>query len=193
MKENKDMNDADVEEQVEEQLIDVESKAEKKKKDKVLKIKESEYAKIVEEGKEYKDKYLRLFAEFDNARKRMDREKQDFVKYANEELIVEILTILDGLELSIKSAKAKDSEDGEAFLKGIEMVVTQMHAFLNKYGVKPIKALGTIFDPHNHEVLLQEETSEHDDGLVLEELQKGYLLGEKVVRTAKVKIAKQKN
>lgn len=159
-------------------------------KEKMIKIKESERLKLVEEGAQYKEKYVRLYAEFENARKRMEREKQDFFRYANEKLIVEFLGILDDLERSVESAKA-NHQDYTAFVKGIEMVMAHIHEMLKKNGVKPIEVKGKLFDPHAHEVLLQEETEELDDGMVIDELQKGYTLGEKVVRTAKVKVAKK--
>ncbi|OGX38236.1 MAG: nucleotide exchange factor GrpE [Omnitrophica WOR_2 bacterium RIFCSPHIGHO2_02_FULL_52_10] len=154
-------------------------------------IKESEHARLIEEAAKYKDQYVRLYAEFENARKRMEREKQDFIRYANEELIVEFLNILDNLERSVESARA-NHQDYNAFVKGIELVMAHIHDMLKKSGVKPIEAKGKMFDPHSHEVLMQEETDKHEDGLVLEEFQKGYSLGGRVVRTAKVKVAKKK-
>lgn len=160
-------------------------------KDNVLEIKESEYKKLNDELASYKDKYLRIYAEFENARKRMDREKQEFVKYANEGLIVDFLNVLDDLERSVEAAKAKH-EDYTAFLKGIEMVMAHIYDLLKKNGVKSIEAKGKKFDPHAHEVLLQEENDNVDEGTVLEEFQKGYSLGERVVRTAKVKVSKKK-
>ena len=89
---------------------------EKPAKDKMIKIKESEHVKLIEEAAKYKDQYVRLYAEFDNARKRMDREKQEFIKFANEGLIMEFLGILDNLERSVEAAKAKH-QDYTAFLK----------------------------------------------------------------------------
>jgi len=160
-------------------------------KSKMIKIKASEHTQLIEEAVKYKEQYIRLYAEFENARKRMDREKQEFVRYANEELIVEFLDILDNLERSVESAKT-DHQDSTAFVKGIEMVMAHILEMLKKNGVKPIDVKGKIFDPHYHEVLMQEESEEFDDGAVVEELQRGYCMGEKVVRTAKVKIIKQK-
>lgn len=166
-------------------------KAKKPVKEKMIKIKESEHAQLIEEAAKYKEQYVRLYAEFENARKRMDREKQEFIRYANEGLIVEFLDILDNLERSIESAKTKH-EDYEAFVKGIELVMANIHDMLKKNNVKPMKVDGKMFDPHRHEVLMQEERQDLDDGTVIEEFQKGYCLGEKVVRTAKVKVAKKK-
>ncbi len=167
-------------------------KSGKSVEEKMIKIKVSEHAHLIEEAAKYKEQYVRLYAEFENARKRMDREKQEFIRYANEGLIVEFLDILDNLERSIESAKAKH-EDYEAFVKGIELVMANIHDMLKKNNVKPMKVDGKMFDPHRHEVLMQEERQDLDDGTVIEEFQKGYCLGEKVVRTAKVKVAKKKS
>jgi len=177
-------------EKKEEQKVQV-KKTKKPAKEKMIKVKESEYAQLAEEAAKYKEQYVRLYAEFENARKRMDREKLDFIRYANEELIVEFLGILDDLERSVDSAKAKH-EDYEAFVKGIEMVMKHIHDMLKKNGVEPLEVKGKMFDPHSHEVLMQEEHKDFDEGTITEELQKGYCLGERVIRTAKVKVAKKK-
>lgn len=163
----------------------------KNPKEKIIKLKESEHAKLIEEAARYKDQYVRLYAEFENARKRMERDKQDFVRYANEELIVEFLDILDNLERSIEAARTSH-QDYAAFIKGVEMVMAHIYEMLKRNGVKPIEAQGKSFDPHFHEVLMQEESEEHEDGHILQEFQKGFFLADKVVRTAKVKVAKKK-
>jgi len=157
----------------------------------VISLKESEYKKLLNELAECRDKYLRVCAEFDNARKRMDREKGDFVKYANQELLADFLDILDDLERSVEAAKA-NHEDYDAFLKGIEMVMAHVYDLLKKNDVRPIEAKGKMFDPHRHEALLQEERDDVDEGTVLDEFQKGYMMGDKVIRTNKVKVAKKK-
>ena len=160
--------------------------------EKIVSLKESEYQKLTRELADYKDKYIRLFAEFENARKRMERERFEFVKYANEGLIQEFLNILDNLERSVEAAKAKH-EDYNAFLKGIEMVMAHTYELLKKNNVVPLEAKGRKFDPHCHEALLQEETDEYEDLTIIEELQKGYKLGDRVIRTSKVKVAKRKS
>ncbi|MDP8265810.1 MAG: nucleotide exchange factor GrpE [Candidatus Aceula meridiana] len=154
-------------------------------------LSKEEHQKIIDELAEYKDKYIRLFAEFDNARKRMERERGEFVRYANQELIVEFLNILDDLERSIEAARA-NHEDYDAFLKGIEMVMAHVYDLLKKNDVKPIEAKGKMFDPNCHEVLMQEEDDKVEEGTVLEEFQKGYMIGDRIVRTNKVKVAKKK-
>lgn len=149
-----------------------------------------EHEKLLKELAESKEKYVRLVAEFDNARKRADRERSEFVKYANESLIADFLTIMDDLDRVVIAANA-NHQDYQAFLKGVEMVMARIHELLRKNNVKPIDALGKPFDPHSHEILMQ-EPSEQEEGTVIEELQKGYLLGERIVRTSKVKVAIKK-
>lgn len=149
---------------------------------------QAEYLQLKKEAAEYKDKYLRLLAEFDNARKRYERERVEFVKYATEGIIGEFLSILDDLQRTVAAANAKH-QDYDAFLKGTEMVMAHIYEMLKKNGVKPIEAIGKKFDPHCHEVLMQEPSPAHEDGTVLEELQKGYAMGDRVIRTAKVKVA----
>ena len=163
---------------------------EAKKKSKMIKVDEAEYLALQNELKDLKDKHVRLYAEFDNARKRMEREKQEFVKYANENVIIEFLEILDDLERTFQAAKKEIPDHQSPFFKGLVMVMDRTKAFLQKNGVKPIKALGAQFDHNAHEVMMQEETDKHEDNTVIEVFQEGYYLGEKVVRTAKVKLAK---
>ena len=140
----------------------------------------------------HKDKYVRLLAEFDNMRKRHERERNDLIKYAHEEVIVECLKLYDDLERSLSSFKLKEGTDAN-LVKGLEMVYNNMKELMGKYEVKPIEVKGKPFDHNTQEVLMQQETSEFPDGIVMEELEKGYTLGGKVVRTAKVKVAKNAN
>ena len=136
-----------------------------------------------------KDKYVRLLAEFENMRKRQERERSEIIKYAHEEIVVEFLGIYDDLERALSASKSKLEQD-EALVKGLEMVVNNMRELLKKYGVKPIESVGKPFNPNMHEPLLQAETNDFPDGHVMEEFQKGYTLAGRVVRTAKVKVAK---
>jgi molecular chaperone GrpE len=163
------------------------------KEEKVVTLKESEYLKLKEDAqkaKEHWEKLLRLQAEFENTRKRLEREKQDFLKFANEGIILELLNILDDLERTVGLAQSKH-EDVQSFLKGVEMILAHLYEMLKEYGVKPIEAEGKIFDPHYHEALMQVENKDLPEHTVVEELQKGYLLNEKVIRTSKVKVSKK--
>ena len=154
-------------------------------------IAESEYQKLVRDAAESKDKYLRLLAEFENARKRNERERMEFIKYAKEEVLEDFLNILDDLERTMNAAKA-NHQDYAAFLKGMELVMGNIREVLKRNEVKPIESVGKMFDPALHEALMQEEKEDCKDGEIVEEFQKGYLLGEKVIRFAKVKVAKRK-
>jgi molecular chaperone GrpE len=147
--------------------------------------------KAPEEKNDYKDKYMRILAEFDNMRKRHERERSDLIKYAHEEVIIEILKVYDDLERSLNAFKA--SEADKNLVKGLEMVYNNMKDLMNRYEVKPMDTKGKPFDHNTQEVLMQQETKEFPDGIVMEELEKGYTLGGRVVRTAKVKVAKNIN
>lgn len=164
----------------------------KAKEEKLVTIDEQELLKLKEDaqkGKESWDKLLRLQADFDNTRKRLEREKQDFIKFANESLILELLNILDDLERVVNLAESK-SEDMPAFLKGVEMILAHIYEMLKEHGVKPIDAEGKVFDPNYHEALMQVENKDLPEHTVVEEMQKGYLLNDRVIRTAKVKVSK---
>ena len=134
---------------------------------------------------------MRLQADFENTRKRLEKEKHDFVKFANEGIISELLNILDDLERAVGLAESKH-EDFPAFLKGIEMILAHLYEMLKEYGIKPIEAEGKLFDTNLHEVLMQIENKDLPEHTVIEELQKGYLLNDRVIRTAKVKVSKQR-
>jgi len=165
----------------------------KKEEEKIVSLKESEYLKLKEEAdkaKEYWERLLRLQADFDNTRKRLEREKQDFVKFANEGIIFELLNVLDDLERAVGLAESKD-QDLQAFLKGVEMILAHLYEMLKVYGVKPIEAKGKLFDPNLHEALMQTESADVPEHTVVEEMQKGYLLNDRVIRTAKVKVSKK--
>ncbi|MDD5196612.1 MAG: nucleotide exchange factor GrpE [Candidatus Omnitrophica bacterium] len=166
---------------------------ENNKEEKIVSLKESEYLKLKEDAdkvKEFSDKALRLQADFENTRKRLEKEKQDFVKFANEGIILELLNVLDDLGRSVSLAETH-KEDLTAFLKGVEMILAHLYEMLKEYGLKPIEAEGKIFDPHYHEALLQIEDKDLPEHTIVEELQKGYLLNERVIRTAKVKVSKK--
>lgn len=154
-------------------------------------LKESEYKKLVEDTANFKDKYVRILAEFDNARKRNERERAELIKYAHEEVIIETLGLYEDLERSLESSK-KFSADANT-IKGLELVVGKMRDLLKRYEVKPVESVGKKFDPSCHEAMLQIESEEHEDGTIVEEFQRGYWLGDRVVRTAKVKVAKNSN
>lgn len=150
----------------------------------------SDADKMQKELSEAKDKYIRLFAEFDNMRKRNERERSALIKYAHEEVIIEMLGFFEDFERTIAAAKSNPSE-AQDLLKGIEMVYGRMQQLLKKYDVREIECLGKKFDPACHEALMIDESTDQEDGMILEVFQKGYTLGDRVVRTAKVKVSKK--
>jgi molecular chaperone GrpE len=163
------------------------------KEEKIITIKEPEYLKLKEDAQKAQecwDRLLRTQADFENTRKRLEREKQDFVKFANEGIILELLNVLDDLGRTVELAQSKH-QDLPAFLKGVEMILAHLYELLKEYGVKPIDAQGKLFDPHYHEALMQEENKDLPEHTIVEELQKGYLLNDRVIRTAKVKVSKK--
>lgn len=168
-------------------------KEEQHKEEKIITLHESVYLKLkadAEKAQECWDKLLRVQADFENTRKRLEKEKQDFVKFANEGVIVELLNILDDLERTVE-LEHSEHQDLTAFLKGVEMILAHLYEMLKEYGVKPIESEGKLFDPHLHEALMQVENKDLPEHTIVEELQKGYLLNERVIRTSKVKVSKK--
>lgn len=161
--------------------------------ERLVQLKESEYLKLKEEvgkARTCEDRLLRMHADLENTRKRLEREKQDFVKFANEGIIAELLNVLDDLERTVELAQ-KQPQNFTVFLKGVEMILSHLYEMLKGYGVKPIEAAGKIFDPHLHEALMQVEDKNLPEHTVIEELQKGYTINDRVLRTTKVKVSKK--
>jgi molecular chaperone GrpE len=131
------------------------------------------------------DRLLRTAAEFDNYRKRMDRERRDLSDYAASDVLSELLPIVDNLERAMQAAPADDP-----LRKGVELIHKQMLDLLRKRNVRPIEATGQMFDPNFHNAVFHEASSEHREGEVIEELQRGYMIGDRLLRPAMVKVAK---
>ena len=132
---------------------------------------------------ELTDTLKRLQAEFENFKKRTDKEKLEFMKFANARIIGEMLPVIDSFELALKN-----TADKEKFVEGIKMIYAQLHSLLAAEGLKPIQTAKQLFNPYRHEVLMK-EASEKPEGTILEEFQKGYMLNDKVLRFTKVKIS----
>jgi len=161
--------------------------------EKTVTLKESEYLKLKEgadKAGEYWDKILRMQADFENTRKRLEKDKQDFIKFANEGIILELLNTLDDLERTVELSQS-GHQDISGFLKGVEMILAHLYEMLKEYGVKPIEAEGKLFDPHFHEALMQAENKDLPEHTIVEELQKGYTLNGRVIRTSKVKVSRK--
>ncbi|HKY20863.1 MAG TPA: nucleotide exchange factor GrpE [Vicinamibacterales bacterium] len=144
---------------------------------------------IVELRKErdaLQDRLLRQAAEFDNYRKRIDRERRDISQYAATEFLQELLPIIDDFERALRI----DAAGAESYRQGLEIIHRALMEMLRKRGVTPIEAVGTIFNPELHQAVSHEEDPDRRDGEVTEEFARGYRMGDKLLRPAMVKVAK---
>ena len=143
------------------------------------------------EVQELYDRLLRVSAEFENYKKRASREMEEFRKFSNQSLIKEMLSVIDNLELAINSTNGhKDIDKG--LVDGLEMTHREILKVFEKFNVKPISAKGQLFDPTFHEAVMQEESGDYPDNTVINELQKGYLIHERLLRPSMVVVAKFK-
>lgn len=133
------------------------------------------------------DRLLRTAAEFENYRRRVERERRDQADHAVASALEELLPIIDNLELALG---APAGSDPEVYRKGVELIHLQMAELVKKRGVKPIVAVGADFDPRVHQAVVHEVSADHREGEVMEELRRGYTLGDRLLRAALVKVAK---
>ena len=131
-----------------------------------------------------KEKYLRLAAEYDNYRKRSQKERESIFRDVKADTVTKLLPVYDNLERALK-AECSDP----AYKKGVELTMTQLKTIFDDLGVKPIAAVGEKFDPALHNAVMHTESDEHDEGVIVEEFQKGFILGDKVIRFSLVKVA----
>jgi len=149
---------------------------------------EAELKERVAEVEALNDRLLRLHAEFENYKKRMARERSEFVKFANEALILEFLPVLDSLERAL--ATARSAAEAQAVAEGLEIILRLFQTTLEKVGVKVIEALEREFDPNLHQAAAQVESPDGRDNIVMEEVRKGYLLEGRLLRPSMVKVSK---
>ena len=142
-----------------------------------------------EEAKETYDRLLRVSAEFENYKKRSAREMEDFRKFANQSLLKEMLSVVDNLELAINSANEKHKSES-SLKEGLNLTLKEILRVFEKFNVIPIESKGKTFDPTYHEAVMQEETDEHPENTVISEMQKGYLIHDRLLRPAMVVVAK---
>jgi molecular chaperone GrpE len=134
------------------------------------------------------DQLLRRQAEFENYRKRVERERGETYQRARAEVLLEFLPVVDNLERALSSLE-NSRGDAEALLHGVELIHRQFHDALGKFGLEPVPAVGQTFDPHVHEAVTMEPTDKHEENTIIEEFQRGYKMGDKLLRPAKVKVA----
>ncbi|MCL2185231.1 MAG: nucleotide exchange factor GrpE [Treponema sp.] len=148
---------------------------------------EDKIAELETQLAETRDQLLRKAAEFENFRKRMNQEKQSAIEYANQSLLLDIILIIDDFERAIQAGET--STDYAGLLEGIKMIEKRLASQLeNKWGLKRFNCAGEVFDPNLHEAVMMEKSSEISEAVVQEDFQKGYMLKERVIRAAKVKV-----
>lgn len=165
---------------------------EEKQEEENLREGEEDMAAALEEARiklqESEDRILRLAADFENTKKRLEREREISLKYAEENILKELLPGIDNIERAMD--QGKDANNIASLLEGVELTRDGLLATLEKYGVKAIESIGQPFDPNIHEALAMEETEEIEPNMVLREFQKGYLYKDRLLRPAKVIVSK---
>ena len=163
----------------------------KEKLSKSLEEKLSKTKELVQEkdnlSKEYLGRLERLHADFDNYKKRQEKKQKEFIEFANERLINNLLSVIDNLERALDSTK--NEKDTKAIKEGINNTLKEFSNILNKEGVKPMRSIGHRFDPYKHEAVMRAETDKYSEDTVTEEFRKGYYIKSKVLRPAMVKVA----
>ena len=148
--------------------------------------------KLEEAERQAKDNYerlLRVSADFENYKKRTAREMQDLVKYANEKILKEMLTVVDNLERAIESA-SNHYDTNDPLIQGVYLTLSETLKILERHQVKPVVSLGEPFDPSFHQAMMQEEVQDQPPNTVVKELQKGYLIHDRLLRPALVAVSK---
>jgi molecular chaperone GrpE len=139
------------------------------------------------ERDDYKDRWLRKTAEFENYRKRVERERREQADQTVTDLLLELLVIDDDFD---RALTVDAGEGGSAYRRGVELIHGKLQDLLGKHGVRPIEALGSDFDPNVHQAVIHESSPGHREGEVIGELRRGYMIGERLLRPAMVKVAK---
>ncbi len=178
MEDRDDMNEEEIEEQ-----------EEAEEEDSPL---QKEIEELKAKNQELEDKYLRELADFENIKKRLEREKSQAVSYANEEFARDLLPVIDSMDFAADSANKAENEDSEyadKLKEGINLTIEQFKKVMQKHGIELID-VDEGFNPHYHDAVMQVESDEHDEGEIVELLQKGYKIKDRVLRPAMVSVAK---
>lgn len=158
-------------------------------------VEDEEYEESINEEvkklKELEDKYLRTYADFENFRKRVAKEKEDLTFFTTQKLLQELLDVKDHLELAL--SHAKEETESKSLKEGVQLTLKQMDRFLEKFQVKEVPAEGVKFDPNFHEAIQHEESDQQEPGSVVSVYQKGYTLRDRLLRAARVSVAKEKS
>jgi molecular chaperone GrpE len=144
-------------------------------------------ADLTRERDELLDRLMRKTAEFDNYRRRLERERREQADRAAAGLLLEVLLVVDDFD---RALAVEADEASSTYRRGIELIHTKLHDLLRRHGVQPIEALGTDFDPNLHEAVIHEPSTLYREGVVIAELQRGYKIGDRLLRPSMVKVAK---
>lgn len=147
----------------------------------------SELSKLQAELEEQQQRVLRTQADFDNFRRRTQKEKEDLAKYASSLLITELLPVIDNFERALSTGT--DNPEVSSYAKGVEMIFRQLEGVLKAEGLEEMNSVGQPFNPEYHQAIMQVESDEYEEGIVVEEVQKGYKLKDRVLRPAMVKVS----
>jgi len=147
----------------------------------------SEVTELQRERDDYKDRWVRKSAEFDNYRRRIERERREQADQAVVDLLQDLLLVVDDFD---RALEVDAGEGGAAYRKGVELIHGKLHDLLRRQGLKPIDSLGADFDPNIHQAVMHELSPEHREGEVIGELRKGYTMNDRLLRPAMVKVAK---
>lgn len=142
------------------------------------------------EEEDFKDKYFRLLAEMENSRKRLQKEKHEMTRFAIENVISEVLTPIDTFESALGFTEQM-SEETRNWSKGFGMILSQFKEILSNHNIVSFHSIGEMFNPHHHEAVEVEETEDHPEGTILKEFLKGYKSGDRIIRAARVKVARK--
>jgi molecular chaperone GrpE len=148
---------------------------------------QDEIARLKAEAEEHQQRFVRAQADFDNFRRRTQKEKEELAKYASMKLVTELVPVIDNFERAM--ATVPEGTEVESFSKGIEMIFRQLETVLNNEGLTSMDTVGQPFNPEFHQAIMSVESDEYEEGTVVEEVQKGYMLKDKVLRPAMVKVS----
>jgi len=165
-------------------------KEDKEKNDDPLKVMEARLESMEQESKDSHDRFLRVSAEFENYKKRAAREMNDFRKFANESFVKAMLPVVDNLDRAIESS-SDDDHSNSSVVEGVNMTLKEILKIFEQFGVKPFESLGKTFDPALHQAVMQEESDDHPEKTILNELEKGYMMHDRLLRPAMVVVSKK--
>ncbi|SFL33380.1 molecular chaperone GrpE [Paenibacillus sp. 1_12] len=148
---------------------------------------EQELLQLRQQSEENYQRSLRTQADYDNFRRRTRLEKEEFAKYASQKVIEQLLPVMDNFERAL--AAGREGNDYEALLKGVDMIYRQLDQALSGEGLKQMESIGQPFNPEFHQAIMQVDSDEHEEGIVVSEIQKGYLLKDRVLRPAMVQVS----